>query len=293
MKKAALVTLVLTLSLLLCIGASAETVTDMMGREVDVPSAQRIISLTPSNTEILYALGLGDKIVGVDTYSNYPEAAMAIEKVGDYYSPNLELITSLKPDLVLAGDKLQVEFVNQLESLGLTVISAEASGYDAITDSITLIAKATGADPATVLEDMAAREKMIFDAVSGVEPLSVYFAVGFGEWGDYSVGPGSYIYEILELLNMAPITSDSPVEWPMYSLEQIIEKNPHVILLSADEALAATFGQQAGYSELPAVKEGRVYAVDPDMVSRPAPRVLIAMARMAEAVYEVDLSDIQ
>lgn len=299
LSKSLLVSLVLALVLALGLGAAhgegeAISVTDVMGREVSITSSQRIISLTPSNTEIIYALGLGDRVVGVDSYSNYPEeAALLMPKCGDYSGPNIEVIISLEPDVIFAGNKLQSETVDQLAALGLTVIAAEGSTYAEIKDSINLIAAATQADAQPLLTQMADQEAMILDAVKDKEPVSVYYAVAFGEWGDYSVGPGSFVYEILEGLGANIVTSDSPVAWPEYSLEQIIEKNPEVILLGADEARAQAIYEEAGYKDLPAVIAGRVYAIDPDMASRPSPRVMIAMARMAEAVYSVSLPDIQ
>jgi iron complex transport system substrate-binding protein len=282
----------LTLVLALCQSALAVTVTDMMGREVDVASAQRIVSLTPSSTEILFALGLGDRVVGVDASSNYPPEAAAIEaKCGDYAGPNTELIVSLAPDLILAGDKLQTDVIAQLEGLGLTVLATEASTYEEIPQSIRMVAQVTGVDPQPLLDEMAAKEKTILDAVAGKPPVSVYYAVSFGDWGDYTVGPGSFIYGVLEKIGASPVTFDMPVPWPMYSLEQLVAKNPEVILLAADEARAAEFLVQSGYKDLPATKAGRVYTVNTDMASRPTPRVLDAMAQMAEAIYGVEIAE--
>jgi iron complex transport system substrate-binding protein len=291
MKKSLRFLAVLALALFLCLPAFAVTVTDLKGREVDVSSAQRIVSLTPSNTEILFALGLGDRVVGVDASSNYPAEAAVLPKCGDYAGPNAEMIISLKPDLVLAGNKLQADAIAQLEGLGLTVLAAEADTYAGIPDSIRLIASAAGADPTPLLNDMAQKEQAILTAVAGKTPSTVYYAVSFGDWGDYTVGPGSFIYEILEKIGAVPVTSDSPVAWPMYSLEQIVNKNPQVILLGDDETRGAEIYVQEGYKDLPAVKAGRVYLINPDMSGRPAPRVLGAMEQMAEAIYGIEIPD--
>jgi len=292
MKKTLRFLVVLALALSFCLPALAVTVTDLMGREVTIASAQRIVSLTPSNTEILFALGLGDRVVGVDAYSNFPAEAAAIPaKCGDYAGPNTEMIVSLKPDLILAGNKLQAEAIAQLTGLKLTVLAAEADTYAGIPESIRLIASATGVDPEPLLNEMAQKEKAILDAVAGKTPSTVYYAVSFGDWGDYTVGPGSFIYEVLEKIGAVPVTSDSPVAWPMYSLEQLVAKDPQVILLGADETRAAEIYVQEGYKDLPAVKAGRVYTVDPDIASRPAPRVLDAMAQMAEAIYTIEITD--
>jgi iron complex transport system substrate-binding protein len=283
---------VLTLALSLCLPALAVTVTDLKGREVTVASAQRIVSLTPSNTEILFALGLGDRVVGVDAYSNYPaDATASLPKCGDYAGPNAEMIVSLQPDLVLAGNKLQADAITQLEGLGLNVLAAEADTYAGIPDSIRLIATAAGADPTSLLNEMAQKEQAILNAVAGKTPSTVYYAVSFGDWGDYTVGPGSFIYEILEKIGAVPVSSDSPVAWPMYSLEQIVNKNPQVILLGDDETRGAEIYAQEGYKDLPAVKAGRVYLINPDISGRPAPRVLDAMEQMAEAIYGMEIPD--
>lgn len=281
----------LTLALSLCLPALAVTVTDLMGREVTAGSAQRIVSLTPSNTEILFALGLGDRVVGVDASSNYPAEAVTLPKCGDYAGPNAEMIVSLKPDLVLAGNKLQADAIAQLEGLGLNVLAAEADTYADIPGSIRLIASAAGVDPVPLLNAMAQKEQVILNAVAGKTPSTVYYAVSFGDWGDYTIGPGSFIYEILEKIGAVPVTSDSPVPWPMYSLEQIVAKNPQVILLGDNEDRGAEIYAQEGYKDLPAVKAGRVYFINPDMSGRPAPRVLDAMEQMAEAIYGIDIPD--
>jgi iron complex transport system substrate-binding protein len=282
---------VLTLALSLCLPALAVTVTDLMGREVSVASARRIVSLTPSNTEILFALGLGDRVVGVDASSNYPSEVSSLPKCGDYAGPNAEMIVSLQPDLVLAGNKLQADAISQMEGLGLPVLAAEADTYAEIPDSIRLIASAAGVDPEPLLNEMAQKEQVILNAVAGKTPSSVYYAVSFGDWGDYTIGPGSFIYEILEKIGASPVTSDSPVPWPMYSLEQIVAKDPQVILLGDNETRGAEVYVQEGYKDLPAVKAGHVYFINPDMSGRPAPRVLDAMEQMAEAIYGIDIPD--
>jgi len=108
------------------------TVTDVKGRTVTIDKKpERIVSLTPSNTEILFALGLGDKVVGVDAYSNYPEQTKDIKKVGDFNGPNIELITQLKPDLVVAGGYIQDDAIKKLEDMKITTISSEACGFTA------------------------------------------------------------------------------------------------------------------------------------------------------------------
>lgn len=150
---------------------SFAVLTDVLGREVVLAERPAtIVSLTPTNTEIVCALGLSDLLVGVDAYSNYPASVEGLEKVGDYSGPNAESIVALAPDLVLAGDKLQQESIDQLSQLGLTVLATEVGTYDAVADSIRLVAQATGTqDQAeTLIADMEARTQAVLEKTSGL-----------------------------------------------------------------------------------------------------------------------------
>ena len=124
---------------------------------------QRIISLTPTNTEIVCALGLESKLVGVDTYSDYPESVKSIAKVGTFQDPNMEQIVALKPDLVLGGNKLQKDAIDKLRALGLNIVATEATDYEDVYKSIDLVGELTGAQQQAdaVMADMKAKEKIV------------------------------------------------------------------------------------------------------------------------------------
>ena len=114
--------------------AQAVVVTDMLGREVTINATDTLVSLAPSATEIIYALGAGDNVVGVDAYSNYPEAAQSVEVVGDFNGPDVEKVVSLEPDVIFCGNTLQQEAIAELENLGMTVVSTEAVAFEDIPD---------------------------------------------------------------------------------------------------------------------------------------------------------------
>lgn len=281
----------LMLALMLLVGGAvmaeeATTVTDGMGREVSfTKTPETVVSLTPANTEILYALGLGDKVVGVDSYSNYPEEATSNTIVGDYSGPNVELITSLKPDVVFAGNSLQQEVIDQLTDLGMTVVCNDPTLYEDIYGGIELIAQVMGVDASEVTGPMRAKEEEIAAKVEGASKVKVYFALSFGEYGDYTCGPNTFVDSMITMAGGENVAADTEVSWPQYSLEQLVSKDPDVILVSGDQSMVDAFTTTETYKELRAVKEGKVFAVDADTSNRPGPRIVEALEQIAKALH--------
>ena len=269
--------------------AEAQTVEviDALGRAVTVEGVpERIISLSPSNTEILFALGVGDKVVGVDAYSDYPEEAAAIEnKVGDYAGPNVELIISLEPDIVFADNTLQQDAIDQLSELGITVVAVTGTTYADVPAAIQLVAECVGADAAPVLADMAATEAEALALVSGDEGKSVYFALSFGEYGDWTSGTGTFVDDMLTMLGATNVGAELGAGWMSISLERLLEVDPDVILVPGDQAMADAFAATEAYAALTAVKSGAVYAVDANMSQRPGPRIAQALLEFAGILY--------
>ena len=268
----------------------AGTVQDGLGRQIEISQApERIISLSAANTEILYALGVGDKIIGVDAYSDYPEEALSLEQVGDYSGPNVELITSLEPDVIFASTTLQIEAVEKLEELGFTVVCNEPTSYEQIYEGIMLVAAVVGADPTSLIEQMRAQEQAALARVpEDQEPLKVYYALSFGEYGDYSAGPGTFIDDMLTMAGAENVAGDSEYAWPMYSGEAILAADPDVVLVSDymhDGSLVESFKTTAPYSGLRCVEEGRVYAVNDSLTGRPGPRIVDGLEEIVDALY--------
>ena len=271
-------------------GARAEVVTDMMGDEVALPeSRERVVSLSPAMTEIIFALGLGDRLVGVDSYSDYPPEAAGMPVAGDYSGPNLELIISLQPDIVFASNKLQADAIAQMNALGISVLAMEPTGYAGIYDCIELTALVLEADAGELLDGMKARQAAVEAAAAGIaDSKKVYYALSFGEFGDWSAGPGTFVHDMIVMAGGINVAQDAPYPWIMYTLEQIAADDPDVIIVGtygfpgvADE-LAAT----PGYDGLRAVAQGMVFEVNGDAISRPGPRIVEAL----EAISGILLS---
>ena len=285
MRRALVWALAAAMALAFASAGVAETVTDMMGDEVALPeSRERVISLSPAMTEVLFALGVGDRLVGVDSYSDYPPEAAGIPVAGDYSGPNAELILSLEASLVFASNKLQADAIAQLSSFGIPTLAMEPTSYEGIYDCIELAARVMGADPTELIAEMRAREAA---ATAGAEKAGgkrVYYALSFGEYGDWSAGPGTFVNDLIVLSGGVNVAQDAPYPWIMYTLEQIAADDPDVILVGAygePGAAIEELSRTPGYDGLRAVLEGNVFEVDGDAISRPGPRIVDALEAVA------------
>ncbi len=270
----------------------ALVVTDQMGREVifeDVP--QRIISLSPSNTEVVFALGLADRVVGVTDYCNYPPEALEKDVVGGFSTPSIERIVELEPELILAST-IHEEEVTRLEGLGLPVLVVESSMLIDLYKSISLIAEVTGIadDGEALIESMQKRIYAVESVVAGIDPedqVRVYYEV----YSDplMSAGKGAFINEIISLAGGVNIFGDIDENYPTISAEVVAERQPEIILFpdyhgTADFVLDS-MTDRPGWESIPAVRENRVYAISDDAFARPGPRVVDAVEEAAGIFY--------
>lgn len=266
---------------------------DVLGNELALPEEipAKIVSLTPANTEMLFALGLGEYVVGVDEYSDYPAEAVDIEKVGDFNGPNVEAIVALEPDIVFAGNKLQADAVAQLNDVGLDVAAVEATLYEEIYASIELVGDltATSEKADEVIVQMRGKEAELIakaETFAG-EPITAYYVMSAGEYGNWTSGPGSLINDMFTLLNIGVITDiEGAVPWMDFSIETLVAQDPDILIVSSEafvtiEDLCA----MDGYKELTACKEGRVYMVDASVTQRPSVRIVDGMEEIYNAVY--------
>ena len=255
----------------------------MVGRQVELPAqVETVVSLASSNTEILYAIGAGDMLIGRDSYSDYPEEVADVAVVGDFNGPNIEAIAEAQPDVVLASSLLE-DVINQLTDLGITVFCTEASDYEGIYTSIELIGTICGKteEASTLCTQMRETIDAVHAAAATENQPTVYYVMSFGEYGEWSGGPGSFINTAIELAGGIPVTKDMGETWVNPSIEQVIELDPDIILLSSlytiEDLSAAN-----GYADMRAVKEGNVYLVNPDLVELPGPRIAEAVTTFGE-----------
>ncbi|KUK73747.1 MAG: Periplasmic binding protein [Clostridiales bacterium 38_11] len=262
------------------------TVTDSEGRSVTFDKMpERLVSAVPSNTEIIYALGKGDQLVGVSVYCNYPEEALSVNKIGDYNGPNLELIIDAKPDVFFAA-WLSDEVLAQLEGAGIPVIMVNPSNIEETYQSIQDIGNIIGSaqEAKILITDMRKKQENIIQIVKGYQPKTVFYEV----WHDplMTVGTGSFINELITMANGINIAQDAESAYPEYSLELLISKNPQVYMTTDDGfKTAEDIFARNGYENIEAISTGQVFLLHPDITSRPGPRIIDGLEMMAMAIH--------
>lgn len=258
------------------------TLTDELGRQVSVPQkAARIVSLAPSVTETLFAVGAGDSVVGVTTFCDYPQEAAAVEKVGDTQRPSIERIISLKPDLVIASTSSQLEtFVNRLSSLGVPVFVSNPRDLEGVVRSVETIGEVTGRVDAGKALAAALRSRIdsVKRRIDGLTRPRVLLILG-GE-PLITVGGTTFANDLIEAAGGRSISADQRGEYPQFSLETAIAKQPEVILLqNGNEGLPDRLKQT------PAARTGRVYRLDDALILRPGPRLVDGLELMSERFH--------
>jgi len=272
------------------VGTGKIEVTDFKGRSIVLDKLpQKIVSLSPSNTEILFALGAGDRVIGVTSYCDYPEDAKKVEKVGDFEGPNIELIRKVQPDIVLAG-YIQEEAIKTLEDMHIPVIVTEAESFDAIYKSIGLIGKLTGTDAKAeeIVTGMKDKISEIEAKIKDKKKPTVFYVV----WADplTTAGSNTYINDVIKLAGGINV-AEKVESWAKYSAEQLLKDNPEILvaaLHSTDKGMTKEdLSKNQIFSKLECVKQGKVYVIsDDNIISRPGPRIVQAIEEMYNAFYE-------
>jgi len=243
-------------------------VTDSFGNTAEIISEpERVVSCAPNITELLFELGTGEKIVGRTDYCNYPVEAAGIPSVGSIDVPSIEAIVALKPDLVIASSIFTESSYDALTELGITVVVFhEEYDIDGVQEMIRSVGEIVNRKEYAeeLTEDMNERIDIIAESVKGKERPTVYYAVSFGEYGDYTAGGDTFVHRLIEKAGGDNIAAD--VAGWSFSVEKLIEADPDVILVN--QYMIEAFLTTEPYSGLSAVKAGRVYGVDPDLLER-------------------------
>ncbi len=267
----------------------AVTLTDMTGREITLDEpATRIVALTPSDCEILYAIGAGDLLVGRGKYCDYPAEVLDIPAVESGSDTNIEQIVELQPQVLIMSTMSQTdEQVQQLEAAGIHVVVSDAQDIDGVYTAINMIGELVGKqdEAASVVESM----QKTFDEIkanAGDGTKTIYFEVSPLEYGLWTAGTGTFMDEIANMMGLKNCFSD--VEgWAGISEEQVLERNPDYILTismyygegpTPEEEIAS----RAGWENVTAVKNGKIINLQNNELSRPAPR----LAEGAKALYD-------
>jgi len=269
------------------------TITDQLGRTVKLDKIpQRIVSLAPSNTEILFAIGLVDRIVGVTDYCDYPPEAKQKPKIGGFSTPNIESVIAASPDLILATSIHEKTAIPQLEERGLTVVALAPKTFDEVMAAIMLVGNITGKEKeaTALLSDMKQRIKAVTDKTSGLseqQKLRTLYLV----WHDPPmVAAGKTLQdEVIAKAggkNIAYELSD----YAKISLEAIIQADPEVMIAGVGHGsgTSQTLEFLKNEDRLKAVsarRDGRIYGVDGNIVSRPGPRIIDGLEEFARFIH--------
>lgn len=265
-----------------------QTIVDGLGREVTLPAApQRIVSLAPNVTETLFALGAGDKVVGVTSYCDYPAEATTREKVGDTLSPNLERIVGLRPDLVIVSTASQLEsLTRRLTDLSIPVFVSHSRTVREILESIRQLGAATGQKEAAaeLVREMSDRLDRVETRVSRLPRIRVLYVLQTQPL--ISVGGDTFLHDLIRMAGGESITA-TEAGYPQFSLETVLARAPEVILFPASHGegqLEATTIRQL-LATTPAVRSNRLARINPDWANRPGPRIVEALEQFAQAIH--------
>lgn len=269
------------------------TITDDSGQEITIEKEpESIISMQPSNTEIAYALGLGDKMIGVSDYCNYPVETADVEKVGGQ-DMNAEMILTLMPDVIFVTDyhhQNHDAILQQYEEAGISVIviGSESSFAD-VYETIQMIGKATGTtvEAEKLVADMKERLLAVEEKAKQVtEKKKVWVEVSPAP-DIFTTGQGTFMHEMLESIQ-AENAAGNQEGWVKLTEEEIVQLNPDVIITTygyyVDNPKEGVMAR-SGWGEVPAIKDGNVHDVDSDTVTRPGPRLIEGVEHLAKLIY--------
>jgi len=265
------------------------TFVDDAGRKIFVADPPtRIVSLAPSVTEMLFAIGAGEHVVGVTSFCDYPPEAQAKPKVGGAF-PNLEVVLSLKPTLVLAPrDFIRPDMVAKLDQLKITLFILEANTIEDVLRHIQTIGRMLGRSEQadTVAGDLRRRITEIKTRTAESTRPRVFYVLNSDPL--MTAGPGSFIHQLIELAGGMNVAAGSPVAYPRLSLEEVIKQDPQVILfpIGDDEGIPDREQQRwLRWTTLSAVKQNRFVRIPSVLLDRPGPRVVDGLERLAQQLH--------
>jgi ABC-type Fe3+-hydroxamate transport system substrate-binding protein len=257
-----------------------QTVQDDLGRTVQLPArVERAVSLAPSLTEMIFAVGAGDRLVGVTTYCNFPKEALAIQKVGDTQTPNIETIIALKPEVVFVSTASQLEaFMKTLEEQNIAVFVTDPKNLADVYRDLARFSSMFGTSQhaALLIEGLIGRVDSVEEELQGEKPVRVFLQISKDPL--YTIGKESFMTDLIEMAGGVSVTKDVATAYPTLSKETALALNPDAIILSDSEDNREP---NDVFKNSSAVKNGRVLRVNADIISRPGPRLVDAVEQIA------------
>lgn len=259
------------------------TVKDASGNELVIQSElKRIVSIVPSVTEMVYAAGLGDRLVGVTEWCTYPEEAKKLPKVGDM-NINVEAVLALRPDLVVADPSMSGATIGKLRELGLKVLSLKSDNLQEMLTSLRTLGKAGGSEAKaeTLASSLEARINKVKELAAKATTRPLVFVEIWNE-PLMTAGKGTYVDELITIAGGRNVAGEVS-GWPVFSLETVIKADPYLVILTNFNK--TEFLGRKAWSGVSAVKSGRVAEVNPDLYVRSGPRLVDGLEEMAKMVH--------
>lgn len=268
--------------------SATQQLTDDAGRNVTLPArVERVITLAPNLTEIVFAIGAGDRVVGNTSYCDYPPEAKSVTKVGDTLHPSLERIIALRPQVVLVSTASQLEvFTQQLQSQNIAVFVTDPHDLEGVFKSIEQIGRMLGQDQQAqaLVQKLRERTNAAEQAVKQEPPVRVFYQVSNEPL--YTAGRDAFVTDLMRRAGAVSVTGDVPGAWPKFSNESALAARPDAIILPTGGSMgAANTNPAEALRNSPAVKAGRVYKINDDHLARPGPRAVDGLEEMARALH--------
>jgi iron complex transport system substrate-binding protein len=266
------------------------TFKDALGREVTLKGEpRRIVALAPSLTEIIYFLGLGDRVVGVTKFSYFPPEAAHKPRVGTYIDLNVEKVISLSPDLVIGtADGNQPGVVDLLEQAGIAVFIVNPRNIRQAIDTVATVGRLCGVPKRanTLSTQLAQRVDRIINKTKSKRKPLVFLQINLRPI--MTVNKDTFLHDLIQLAGGNNMTKEETITYPRISLEEVIRKKPEVIIISSMERggrFEAARLEWMKWRSIPAVKNGRVHLIDSDLIDRPSPRIVEGLEAMARFIH--------
>ena len=263
------------------------TIVDSYNRSVTIEKAAvSVVSIAPSITETIFALGKGDILKGRTDYCDYPEEAQNIPSIGSLREPDIEAIAELNPDIVIASTHFTKESLDKLTTLSIpVVVLADQDSFSGVYQTITDIGLLIGAEDEgkALISSMEDTVNSVIDAVKNKATPTVYYVIGFGEYGDFTAGGDTFISQIIEMAGGNNIASETK-GWS-FSLEQIVDSDPDILVCSKFWDTKSSIENTNGYNDLRAVKSGNLFTIDNNMLDRQGPRLAEGLKALAEILH--------
>jgi iron complex transport system substrate-binding protein len=268
-------------------------VTDGLGRQIALPSSvERIVSLAPSNTEMLFAIGAGPQVVGRDEVSDYPASASEVASIGSTFGElNTEAILALGPDLVLAADITAPEQLQSLEALGLTTfVVSNPTDFNGLYDNLITVGEITGHDgeAADLAQELRSRMEAVTALTLDADPTSVFYEIdGSDPNAPWTTGSGTFQNLLIQLAGGANVANG--IEgWGQIDLEELVVQNPEVIVFATGPFIVTTsqsLSERPGWGGIAAIQSGRVVSIDTNWIDRPGPRLVDGLEALARTLH--------